>query len=35
MGDPRLPFLPVATDDPKLVELYKDIKQAIADTKDL
>ena len=35
MGDPRLPFLPVATDDPKLVELYKDIKKAIADTKDL
>ena len=35
MGDPRLPFLPVALDDPKLVELYKDIKQAIADTKDL
>ncbi len=35
MGDPRLPFLPVALDDPKLVELYSDIKQAIADTKDL
>lgn len=35
MGDPRLPFLPVSTDDPKLVELYRDIKQAIADTKDL
>ena len=35
MGDTRLPLLPVATDDPKLVELYKDIKQAIADTKDL
>ncbi len=35
MGDPRLPFLPVALDDPKLVELYRDIKQAIADTKDL
>lgn len=29
MGDPRLPFLPVALDDPKLVELYKDIKAAI------
>ena len=27
MGDPRLPFLPVATDDPKLVELYNDIKK--------
>jgi N-acetylneuraminate lyase len=35
MGDPRLPFLPVSVDDPKLVELYKDIKQAIADTADL
>jgi len=35
MGDPRLPFLPVALDDPNLVQLYKDIKQAIADTKDL
>lgn len=35
MGDPRLPFLPVALDDPKLTELYRDIKQAIADTKDL
>lgn len=29
MGDPRLPFLPVSLDDPKLVELYKDIKTAI------
>lgn len=35
MGDPRLPFLPVALDDPKLTELYRDIKQAIADTKDM
>ncbi len=35
MGDPRLPFLPVALDNPDLVQLYKDIKQAIADTKDL
>lgn len=35
MGDPRLPFLPVSVDDPKLVELYKDIKKAIEDTKDL
>lgn len=35
MGDPRLPFLPVPLDDPDLVQLYKDIKQAIADTKDL
>lgn len=33
MGDPRLPFLPVALDDPKLVELYKDIKDAIAQVK--
>lgn len=35
MGEPRLPFLPVSTEDPALVQLYKDIKQAIADTKDL
>lgn len=35
MGDPRLPFLPVSTEDPDLIALYKDIKQAIADTKDL
>ncbi|MCI8838377.1 MAG: N-acetylneuraminate lyase [Hungatella sp.] len=35
MGDPRLPFLPVALDNPDLVQLYKDIKQTIADTKDL
>lgn len=33
MGDPRLPFLPVALDDPKLVELYKDIKEAISTVK--
>ena len=35
MGDPRLPFLPVALDDPELIRLYKDIRQAIEDTKDL
>lgn len=35
MGDPRLPFLPVSTDDPELIQLYKDIKQAIKDTKNL
>ena len=34
MGDPRLPFLPVATDDPKLVELYHDIRKAVEDTKE-
>lgn len=34
MGSPRLPFLPVSVDDPALVQLYKDIKQAIADTKE-
>lgn len=33
MGDPRLPFLPVALDDPKLVELYQDIKAAIETVK--
>lgn len=35
MGDPRLPFLPVSLDDPELIALYKDIKQAIQDTKSL
>ena len=35
MGDPRLPFLPVALDDPKLVELYRDIRKAVEYTKDL
>ena len=33
MGDPRLPFLPVALDDPKLVQLYQDIKAAIETVK--
>ena len=33
MGDPRLPFLPVALDDPKLVQLYHDIKAAIETVK--
>lgn len=35
MGDPRLPFLPVSIEDPDLVQLYKDIKQAVEDTKNL
>ncbi len=33
MGEPRLPFLPVSTKDPKLVELYHDIQAAIEETK--
>lgn len=33
IGDPRLPFLPVSKEDPKLVVLYQDIKKAIQDTK--
>lgn len=33
MGDPRLPFLPVALNDPKLIELHKDIQDAIATVK--
>lgn len=33
MGNPRLPFLPVALDDPKLVQLYHDIKAAIETVK--
>lgn len=35
MGEPRLPFLPVSPDDPELVKLFKDIRQAIDDTKEL
>lgn len=35
IGDPRLPFLPVSDKDEKLVALYKDIKKAIEETKDL
>ncbi|MEG0564788.1 MAG: dihydrodipicolinate synthase family protein [Hungatella sp.] len=35
VGDPRLPFLPVSVEDPAIKQLYADIKQAIADTKDL
>ncbi len=35
MGAPRLPFLPVSPEDPELVQLYRDIKQAIEDTRDL
>lgn len=35
MGDPRLPFLPVSTEDPELVKLYKDIRQAVKDTAGL
>lgn len=33
MGEPRLPFLPVSTENPELVKVYQDIKQAIEDTK--
>lgn len=29
MGEPRLPFLPVSTSDPELVQLYKEIKSTI------
>ena len=35
MGNPRLPFLPVSLDDPKLAALYHDIRQAVEDTTDL
>lgn len=34
MGDPRLPFLPVSVDDPKLLELYHDIRRAVDETKE-
>lgn len=33
IGQPRLPFLPVSTDDPQLQALYHDIKKAIEETK--
>lgn len=35
VGDPRLPFLPVSSEDPALIALYQDIRQAVIDTKDL
>lgn len=35
MGNPRLPFLPVALDDPRLLSLAGDIRQAIAATRNL
>ncbi len=35
MGEPRLPFLPVSAEDPELVNLYQDIRQAVEDTAEL
>lgn len=35
VGDPRLPFLPVDENDPRIIQLYNDIQKAIDDTKDL
>lgn len=35
VGDPRLPFLPVSEEDPKLIELYKDIKATIEASRSL
>ena len=32
-GIPRLPMLPVSVDDPKLVELVKDINKAVEEVK--
>lgn len=32
IGDPRLPFLPVSTEDPNLISLYEDIRRAAAET---
>lgn len=32
MGDPRLPFLPVSTEDPKVRKLYQDIREAVKET---
>lgn len=33
IGDVRAPFLPVSTENPEVVRLFKDIKTAIAETK--
>ena len=33
IGVPRLPFLPVSSEDENLVALYKDIKNTIEETK--
>lgn len=33
IGDPRLPFLPVDEKDPKIIELYNDIRKAVDETK--
>ena len=33
IGQPRLPFLPVSREDPKLIELKEDIERAIAELK--
>ena len=32
IGNPRLPFLPVSTEDPDLISLYRDIRQAVEET---
>lgn len=29
IGEPRLPFLPVSTNDPKIISLYNDIREAV------
>lgn len=33
IGQPRLPFLPVSREDPKLIELKEDIERAVAELK--
>lgn len=35
IGEPRLPFLPVSKEDPKLIELYHDIKKTIEEVEGL
>lgn len=35
IGEPRLPFLPVSTEDPALAALYQEIKTAVETTKNL
>jgi len=33
IGEPRLPFLPVDEKDPAIIQLYKDIRGAVEETR--
>ena len=35
IGNPRLPFLPVSSEDPAIIALYKDIRAAVEASKSL